>query len=145
VEYPKVSDMHDTEPAEPLDRHTSRLQLVWDVTAFQFKLLFDGLRDLLLSPLSIGAAILGLIAGGDDPQQYFRRLLNLGRRSEMWLNLFGYRKHGNTSDQMVAKLREKVFDEARSNPWVSRAGTRLNERLDSITGAKRPPEEGGGP
>jgi hypothetical protein len=141
-EYPP--DSHDPIAASesaPDDLHTSRLQLVWDVLLFQFKLAFDGLRDLLLVPLSIGAAILGLVAGGNDPQQYFRRLLHLGRRSEMWLNLFGYRKHKNTSDELVAGLRERVFTEARDNPWVSRAGTRLNERLDSLSGVKKPPGE----
>jgi hypothetical protein len=120
--------------------HTSRLQLVWDVLLFQLKLLFDGVRDLLLSPLSIIAAVAGLLAGGDDPQRYFRRLLHLGRRTEIWLNLFGHRRHRNTSDHLVAGLRERVFDEARSNPWIHPAGRRLNERLDSLNGGRKPPE-----
>jgi hypothetical protein len=134
-----ASESDPNDSADVPGLHTSRLQLIWDVVLFQFKLLLDGLRDLLLSPLSIIAAFVGLVAGGDDPQRYFRRLLYLGRRSEMWLNLFGFRKHKNTSDEMVAGLRERVFTEARANPWVSRAGKRLNERLDSIN-ANHPPD-----
>jgi hypothetical protein len=122
---------------DPLpDVHTSRLQLVWDVTVFQFKLLFDGVRDLLLVPLSILAGVLGLLIGGDDPQRYFRRLLRLGRRSELWLNLFGHHRHGHTSDRMIDPLRERVFTEAKSNPWISRAGTRLNQTLDEVNRPK---------
>jgi hypothetical protein len=125
--------------AEDVPVHTSRLQLVWDVALFQFKLLFDGLRDLLLSPLSLVAAVAGLIAGGDDPQRYFRRLLQIGRRTEIWLNLFGHHRSKHTSDDLVAGLRERVFEEAKSNPWVERAGTRLNRGLDSINQTVRKP------
>ena len=111
---------------------TSRLQLLWDVFLFQFKLAADGLRDVLLSPLSIFSAILGLIAGGDDPHQYFRRLLRLGRRSEVWINLFGYRKHEGTSDDLVAPIKERVLSQAQDNPWIRNAGTKLNKTLDSV-------------
>lgn len=118
------------------DVHTSRLQLVWDVVLFQFKLLFDGIRDILLIPLSIVAGVLGLVAGGDDPQQYFRQLLRLGRRTEVWLNLFGHPGRQGTSDGLIDPLRERVFTEAKHNPWISRAGTRLNETLDSVNRPK---------
>jgi hypothetical protein len=119
------------DPTAP-DVHTSRLQLVWDVVLFQFKLLADGVRDIVLSPLSIIAAVLGLVAGGDDPQQYFRRLLRLGRRSERWINLFGHKHRDGTSDQLMDPLRERLFSEAKSNPWVHRAGSKLNETLDQV-------------
>ncbi len=115
-------------------RETSRLHLLWDVFAFQFKLAADGLRDLLLSPISIVAAIMGLIVGGDDPYRYFRELLRLGRRSEIWLNLFGTRKHEGTSDDLIAPLKERVLAEAQYNPWISKAGAELNKTLDTVSG-----------
>jgi hypothetical protein len=124
--------------------HTSRLQLIWDVVMFQFKLLCDAVRDVLLSPLSIIAAVLGLLVGGDDPHRYLRRLLRLGRRSDMWINLFGQYRRG-TSDQMVDGLRERVFTEATSNPWLHRAGSRLNQKLDDVNASHprpKPPETG---
>ncbi len=133
----------DPEAPELQRHHTSRLQLVWDVLVFQFKLAFDGLRDLLLSPLSIIAAVMGLLAGGDDPYRYFRRLLRFGRRSELWINLFGHRRRGGTSDDVVEPLRERVFEEARSNPWLSQAGAHLNRRLDAMNASRsgRKPRE----
>jgi hypothetical protein len=110
----------------------SRLQLLWDVVVFQFKLVADGLRDVLLSPVSIISAIMGLLAGGDKPDRYFRQVLRLGRRSEIWINLFGYRKHSGTSDEIFAPLKDKVFAEAQNNPWVNKVGSDLNRKLDDV-------------
>lgn len=124
--------------------HSSRWRLVWDVIVFQFRLALDGLRDVLLSPLSIGAALLGLVAGGNDPYRYFRRLQDLGHRSDDWINLFGHRGD-SPSDQFVDGLRERVFTEASSNPWLSAAGSRLNAKLDDVNRGSRsswpPPDD----
>ena len=111
---------------------TTRLHLLWDVFAFQFKLAADGLRDLILVPLSLVTAVMGLIVGGDVPYQYFRQLLKLGRRSEIWINLFGYRKHEGTSDDLIAPLKKRVLSEAQNNPWISKAGDGLNKTLNSV-------------
>jgi len=111
----------------------SRLRLVVDVFVFQFKLAADGLRDILLVPLSIFSAIMGLVAGGEDPYRYYRELLKFGRRSEIWINLFGYRKHQGTADDLIAPIKDKVLSEAQSNPWISKAGGELNRTLDTVS------------
>lgn len=128
-------DKQSDADTEPPGAYVSRLQLLWDVTMFQFKLLFDGLRDLLLSPLSIISAVIGLLAGGDEPDRYFRQLLRLGRRSEIWLNLFAHRRHSGTADELVSGLRDRVLEEAQENAWVSRTGTRINRKLDDVNSA----------
>lgn len=137
-----MSDQHENDSADrdPADaagppgeeRDQSRLQLLLDVFVFQFKLAADGLRDLLLSPLSIIAAIMGLIAGGDDPYRYFRELLRLGRRTEIWLNLFGRQRQTGTSDELINPIRNRVVAEAQNNPWINKAGGELNRTLDSV-------------
>ena len=111
---------------------TPRMHLLWDVLLFQFKLAADGLRDVLLSPISIGSAIVGLIAGGAEPDRYFKQVLRLGRRSEIWINLFGYRKHGGTADEFIEPIKERLFAEAKASPFASKVGNGFNRTLDSV-------------
>jgi hypothetical protein len=66
-----------------------RLGVFRDIVVFQAKLLVDGLRDLLLSPLSIGAALIDLLIPGDDGGKRFYAVVRFGRRTERWINLFG--------------------------------------------------------
>lgn len=65
-----------------------RRKLLLDLVVFQVKLAADGIRDLILSPLSLLFAIAGLLVPGDDPGRYFYRLLRAGRRTDHWINLF---------------------------------------------------------
>jgi hypothetical protein len=83
-----VTDTNDKKGAAGHHEH-SRWQLFRDVLSFQFKLAIDGLRDILLSPISIGAALLGLASDSKDPGKYFYRLLKTGHHSDEWINLFG--------------------------------------------------------
>ncbi|MDX1455925.1 MAG: hypothetical protein R3217_10765 [Gammaproteobacteria bacterium] len=66
-----------------------RWQTFKDVLLFQGKLLVDGLRDLLLSPISIGAALIDLLVPGDDKGRRFYAVVRFGRKTEDWINLFG--------------------------------------------------------
>tara|TARA_B110000977_G_scaffold51910_2_gene70607 strand:- start:4601 stop:5068 length:468 start_codon:yes stop_codon:yes gene_type:complete len=79
-----TKDQNDMQEPVP-----NRWQVLRDTVAFQFKLLMDGARDVLLSPISIGAAILGLIFSPDNPGIYFNRLMKFGRKTDAWINLFG--------------------------------------------------------
>lgn len=66
-----------------------RFPVLRDVIVFQGKLLIDGLRDLLLSPVSIIAALIDLLVPGDDGGKRFYAVVRFGRRTERWINLFG--------------------------------------------------------
>ncbi|AWZ01626.1 hypothetical protein RHODOSMS8_02096 [Rhodobiaceae bacterium] len=88
-EVESETGMADFVMPDGVDRWT----LMRDVTVFQGKLILDGLRDLLLSPISIAAALIGIIGGGDKPGRQFYDLLYLGKRSEKWINLFGAASH----------------------------------------------------
>ena len=54
---------------------------------FQFRLAVDNLRDLLLSPIAIVAALLGLLRP-DNPSWALDRLMMFGRATDRWINLF---------------------------------------------------------
>ena len=126
-----------TQSSESDDPETSqtRLELLWDVLVFQMKLGVDGLRDVILVPVSMLAAIIGLLFGGSKPDQYFNRVLEFGRRTEHWINLFGHRRLSGTSDEIIKPLQEKVFEEAGNRPWLRQAGSTLNKSLDKIGNA----------
>ena len=116
------------EPAAP--HAMSRMQLLWQLLVFQLKLAADGLRDVMLVPVSLLAALAGLLTSRDDPAKYYREVLRLGRRSEYWINLFGYRKGRGTADEILEPLQEKVFAEAEKNPHIKRANETVNRSLD---------------
>ena len=82
--------MTENQTQEPAPDHW---QVLRDVLVFQFKLVLDGVRDVLLSPISVGAAIYGLIFSPDNPGIYFNRLLKFGRKTDVWINLFGASSH----------------------------------------------------
>ena len=63
--------------------------LIGRLITFQFKLAMDGLRDLLLSPVSIGFVLYGILVQREQPDKYFRRLMRFGRDSDHFINLFG--------------------------------------------------------
>ena len=74
--------MSETKPSK-------RGELVRHSVVFQLKLVADGLRDLMLVPISLFATIIGLIRGGEEPEREYEQIIELGRRSETWINLFG--------------------------------------------------------
>ncbi len=111
-----------------------RLALIVRTLGFQFRLLGDGLRDLLLSPLSLAATALGLCFGGNRPDRYFNQLMGLGRRSEEWINLFGrYRDDaGETLDAWEARILREIETRAQEVPQLRDVGRVLNGALDQV-------------
>lgn len=89
--------------------------LIRDVAAFQLKLLLDTLRDLILSPVSLGAALLDLLLAKIQSPRFFHAVLRLGERSEEWIDLWsagrGSRasQHSNV-DALLAHVEAVVSD-----------------------------------
>lgn len=67
----------------------SRWALIRDMLIFQIKLAMDAIRDLLLSPVSIICGLVDIFKGYSLSQSYFHKLMDLGQKSDSWLNLFG--------------------------------------------------------
>ena len=92
-----------------LDTTNPRIRLAREAAVLQLKLLVDGLRDAFLIPLSLVAVLLGLLRGGDDCDREYRRVIKLGRRSERWINLFGY--HRPLEHLRAARSMDKIIDD----------------------------------
>ena len=66
----------------------SRSEVIRDALMLQLKLIVDGLRDLMLMPLVIISATVGLLFHSRYPGRYMYRLLTYGKASEKWIGLF---------------------------------------------------------
>jgi hypothetical protein len=119
-----------------------RFPVFRDVIVFQAKLLVDGLRDLLLSPVSIFAALIDLLVPGDDGGKRFYSVVRFGRRTERWINLFGAAdprdpdKPATGADVLLDELEGLMRDPNRRDEVRARAEA-LVERLK---GRARPPD-----
>lgn len=91
---------------------SKRGELAHDVVTFQLKLIADGFRDLVLVPVSLVAAIIGLLRGGDKPEREFLQILDLGRQSERWINLFG--NHDTPGSASAATSIDALFTKVES-------------------------------
>jgi hypothetical protein len=62
--------------------------LARDILVLQLKLVIEAARDLLLSPLSLAAALLDVMLSKRQEPRYFRAVLDFGRRSDEWIDLW---------------------------------------------------------
>lgn len=115
-------------------------RLFRDVAVFQVKLLLDGLRDVLMSPVSLVAALVGLLTDAEKPDRYFKESLRFGRQTEQWINLFGTfdeKPDAAGADELVNKMEKMVVDQynkggltASAKEVIDRSLSRLHENLD---------------
>ena len=123
----------------------SRWVLIRDVAVFQVKLVVDGLRDLLLVPLSLVAGIMSLVTGKDGiPGTQFYNLIGIGKQSERWINLFGAMENAPPGlehtlpfpdadmDEIVGKFEAFVIDEHKRGGMTAQARERFEKALDAI-------------
>ena len=65
-----------------------RWQLIRAMIRFQIKLVVDGLKDIVLGPLSLVAGSFDLLRGSSMADSWFRSVLRSGARFDAWVNLF---------------------------------------------------------
>jgi len=122
-----------------------RGRLIRETAVLQLKLLADGIRDAILIPLSLVAALLGLVEGGKNCDEKFRRVVKLGRRSERWINLFGEQQPLNVShpagsiDSILSQVESVVRDQYQKGR--SAAETRAAVREAMRDGGQQPPAD----
>ncbi|MBD3648295.1 MAG: hypothetical protein HUJ31_12780 [Pseudomonadales bacterium] len=114
-----------------------RWTVIRDLIAFQFKLAMDGIRDVILSPVSLALGFFGLLFGGRNPGKHFYGLLRLGHRTDRWINLFGASDREHAGDTLVDQV-ESILKERYAQSGVVR---NIKDRTDkSLYRVQRPPE-----
>jgi hypothetical protein len=136
-------------PAAPEDPRGGRWEFLRDVVIFQIKVGLEALRDLVLFPVSVLAAVGDLISGSLGPDNAFHRVLEVGRRSDRWLNLFGEhdRKDADeaadaqTIDAMLGEVERLLVDQYEQGGVTATAKSAIDRSLDAISrGSGKPPE-----
>ena len=125
----------------------SRAVLARETAVLQIKLLADGFRDAALIPISLIAAVIGLVRGGDEADREFRQVIKLGRRSERWINLFGYhrpfsRTHpAGSLDTLINRAEEVLRDQVKRGKTTPEAQEALGEVLEEMHRATESEQE----
>lgn len=92
-------------------KRSSRGSLFRRLVIFQVKLFADGLRDLVLSPISFVVAGIGILFGGRNPHAGFDRLMQAGHITDSWIDLFGHHaRHGDrpSLEGMIDEVEEAL-------------------------------------
>lgn len=129
-------------PAENDAPDSPHWSLIRDLAVLQVKLLVDGLRDLVLLPASIIAAIVSLSrTENGKPGPEFYKLLAAGKHSEHFINLFGALRNAPTGidpeeisggaemDDIVSRVESFVVDEYKRGGVTAQAKSRIDAAL----------------
>jgi len=129
-----------------------RWTMLRDLGVLQIKLIVDGLRDIVLVPLSLVAGVISIASGKDGrPGPEFYHLLACGKQSEVWINLFGAVKNAPEEmeqtipfrdkdiDDIVGRLESFVVDEVKRGGVTTQAKERLDKLLDAVQRKKQAP------
>lgn len=135
-------------------QHTERWALIRNTAVLQVKLVVDGLRDLVLVPASLIAALASLLTSHDGkPGPQFDRLMDAGRRSEKWINLFGTHRDSTARtarseqnddsgiDNVVQRFESYLVDEYRRGGMTRQAKERIDKALNAIQSKPKETDE----
>ena len=133
------------ESLEEKEPGAERWVMLRDLGVLQVKLIVDGLRDLVLVPLSLVAGVVSLASSKDNrPGPQFYQLLTWGKQSEVWINLFGAVENSPEKiqqstpfgerdiDDIVGRLESFVVDEVKRGGVTTQAKERLDKILDAV-------------
>jgi len=86
-----------------VEKNMSRWRMLKKLVVFQVKLAFDAVRDLLLSPVSIVCTLIDIIKNDEQKNCRFDQLMNIGDKTDQWLNLFNHSTSNNKKKPNVAR------------------------------------------
>jgi hypothetical protein len=110
------------------DSSHDRFVVLRDLTIFQIKLALEGLKDIVVAQVSIGAAALDLLFPTGQRGQRFYAVMRAAERFDNWISLYG-------ATEKASENRDGLFG-------VSRAGSNsLLGKLEELVLGRR--ESGG--
>ncbi|MEM7765209.1 MAG: hypothetical protein AAF290_14175 [Pseudomonadota bacterium] len=122
------------------DAMPDKKTLIRDAIAFQIKLIIDGLRDVVLIPVSLIATVMSLIKPGDKAGSEFYDVVAFGKETERKINLFGAAPERSEVDsglpegdvdQVIAQVEQYLSQELQGDRF-SQARAGLEKTLDRL-------------
>lgn len=121
-----------------------------DIVVFQLKMLLDNVRDIVLMPVALGAAIIDLLYRGEREGALFYKVLRWGLHSEEVIDVYSAIEHdepgrfkvsrGYTVDGVIERLENVVTREVEKGgtaATIKSAMDRAIDQLHSETGSAR--------
>ena len=114
--------------------------LIRAVGLLQLKLLLSALRDIALSPITLGAAALDLVLLKVQEPRYFRKSLRIAEYTDHWIDAWSHGREAEEPahenfDALFARVEEVVRDPQSGarrarilNRWAKRQITRARQR-----------------
>lgn len=134
-------------PPDPAGHREARWRLIRDVLVFQAKMVLEATRDVALPLATAGAGLLGLLGwGGRHPEDLFHRVLRLGARFDLWLDLYapvGEAGRAETAapggiDRWFGELESLLVEQHRRGQLTRSAKDAIDGWLDRLESAPRP-------
>jgi hypothetical protein len=100
-----------------------------DLAIFQVKLFLEGLKDIVVSQVSIGAAALDLLFPTGRRGQRFYAVMRAAERFDNWLSLY-------SASQAAADNEDGLFGESRAG-----SDSLLGKLEEIVVGRREPPVE----
>lgn len=133
----------------------TKRSLARDVLLLQLKLLLDALRDLALSPLTLGAAFLDFLFSKKQAPRYFHAVLKFGERTDEWIDLWSAARGRDSEtranvDNLMVRVEEMVSDPSLGarrarvlKRWAERQLARARREVasDKVRTSDVPPKE----
>jgi hypothetical protein len=124
--------------ADPDDRW----KFVRDVMVFQLKLFLDNVRDLVLMPVSLVAALIDLVFRGEREGTLFYKVLRWGAHSEDVIDVYSAIEHhergdfkvskGYTVDGVIARLEGALKREVEKGGTAASAKAAMDRAIDQL-------------
>lgn len=135
--------MNDPKPPA-VSHYPGRWRLLSDAVTFQIKLAIDGLRDLVLIPISALAALLSLLGVRDSPLEFYN-VVRLGKRTERAINLFAVADRDQaqpvevtTVDRLAQRLEKAVAEQYERGGVTRTAKDAIDQIIDTLERKKTP-------
>jgi hypothetical protein len=126
-------------PAPPSDE---RWRFIRDVAVFQVKMLLDNVRDLVLMPVALAAALVDLLMRGEREGARFYKVLRWGWHSEKVIDVYSAIEHeppgdfeigrNYTVDGVISRLENVVAREVEKGGTAASIKSAMDRAIDQL-------------